>query len=682
MTDSALPLNILAVDDDPGSVREIESALDDPSLRFHFADTANALSRTIEVQPIDLAVLHLHTGSEALLDPLKRLVRASSPPTALIVLVGPEPNAALAAAGCGVQGCARVDDPAGVKHVIEERAAVIRRERSQALALAQSRDIHERYNLLLESSREAIAYLHEGLHIYANPSYLELFGYPDFDAIEGVSVLDLLSSPDGAHDLKKLLRALSRGQLPEEAMEFSAHRDDGAEFRASAEFSPARYEGEACTQIMVRERVEAGDSSELQEEIEKLRSHDLLTGLLNRQAFIRKLQAELEQPPDDRHVAVLLAAVDEQEELQRKVGAAATDLIVRQSAEAFVEVIGQDMLPARLSDHVLAARIRFADRDEAKSMATRVVENYSGRILEIRDKSPTVTGSVGLAVGGSHHFTADELLAQAESALREAQRAGGNSYMRYRPGSAAADAGDTGEWAERLRHALNNRDFRLVRLPITSMDDDTFTISEFETRLREEGSDEIILPATFRPAALASGLAPELDRDLLDSLVRWCGNNPDSGGEMIVPLSAQSLTDPEFPRELQRLVDDETLDGRRLILGFFESEVRENLRELQRLVSRLGARGVRFALLGVAPDSRIDLVLKNVRIDYIKLGGDLGAALRNDDQQRAALQSLAAEAANNETRVIAPQVENTTDLATLWQLGITLVQDDFVQDEE
>lgn len=682
MIESAELLNILAVDDDPSSAREIEAAVNDPLLRFHFADTANALSRTIEAQPVDLAVMHVHEGSRPLLDSLMRVVRAASPPIALITLVPDDAEAALTAATCGVNGCARMDDPEAIRRIVRERAAQIRLQRSQSRELESSRDIHERYNLLLESSREAIAYLHEGLHIYANPSYLDLFGYPDFGSIEGFSILDLLSSVDGEQDVKQLIRSLSHGEIPTDTLEFVAHRGDGTEFRASADFSPAHYEGESCTQIMIRERVETSGSAELQQEIEKLRSRDLLTGLLNRQAFIEKIRNEVEQPPDERHLAILQVAIDDQDLLQQKIGASATDLIVRQCSEAFREVVEEDMLPARLSDHVLAARVRFADREEATSMATRLVENFSGRILEIRDKSPSITASVGLAVGGSHHFSADELLSQAESALREAQRAGGNSYMRYRPGSAASDDGDLEDWAERLRHALNNGDFRLVRLPITSMEDDSFTISEFETRLREDGSDEIILPSTFRPAANASGLAADIDRDLIESLIRWCGNNPDAGSEMLVPLSIQGLTDPEFAEELQQLVEDGTLESRQLILGFQEAEARENLRSLQRLVSRLGARGVRFALLGVAPDSKIDLVLKNVHVDYIKLGGNLAPALRTGDAQHAALERLVAEAAANETQVIAPQVENTSDLAALFHFGITLVQDDFVRDEE
>lgn len=672
-------LQVLAVDDDPSTVREIEGVLNDPRLTFHFADTANAFSRLLESESIDLAVIHLHTGSLALLDPLTRQLRAAEPPIALIAMVDPDSDSALAAARSGVDGCVRIDDPRGIVRVIGHSVEQLRRLARQGQELRQVSDIHERYNLLLESSSEAIAYLHEGLHIYANPSYLELFGYESFDELEGFSILDLLRSDDGATDLKNLLKSLARGDLPEEALTLEAIRADGETFRASAEFAPAHYDGEPCTQIMIRKQVEAGDSAELQQELEKLRSHDLLTGLLNRQAFIRQLHGELEKPPSEGHMAVVLAMLDNHAALQSRVGAAATDLLIRQTAEIFGEAIGDDLMPARLSDHVLAARLWFGERSEAEALATKVVETFSGRILEIRDKSPQVTASVGLALGGSQKFSADELLAQAETALREAERTGGNSYMRYRPPSTAGD--ENGEqWADKLRHALNNEEFRLVSLPITSMEDDEFLITEFETRLRLDGSDEVIMPAAFRPAAREAGLSVALDRDLIGHLLQWRQQKP-GAGDMLIALSAECLGDDDFVQWLQKLVDDGELAGQSLILGFHEAEIGEQLRELQRLITRFAMRGVRFALLDVSIDARLELLLKNINFNYIKLAADISPALRGEDAARDALQAMVNAGGAQDARFIAPQVENTSELAALWQFGITLVQDDFVREE-
>jgi len=680
MTENKHLVNLLAVDDGPESIREVEDLLENRNLRLHFADTPNAFGRILEDEDIDLGLIHIHEGSKSLLDPLVRLLRGHHRPIPLFALVDPDPDSAIAAAESGVCGCVRVDDPRGVVRVLDERLRLMLENRVQAEQLSRTRDIQERYNLLLESSSEAIAYLHEGLHIYANPSYIELFGYQNFEELEGLSILDMLSSDKGGVDLKRLLKSITRGELPDEPLELQAHRADGESFRAAVEFAPAHYDGETCTQILIREQVQAGDNADLQRELEKLRSHDMLTGLLNRQAFISSLNREIGSTKVDRNIAIVLVTLDNFTELQRKVGSSATDSLIHQFAEHFQELVTPEMIPARLSDFVLAARVAFNERSEAEQLATDLVEGFSGHILEVGEKSPTVTVSVGLAVDSRQMFTADELLAQAESALREAERSGGNSYLRYRPRAAAESNEDHAQWTETIKHALGNDNFRLVQIPVTSMEDEQFLIHEFEIRLRMEGSDEIIMASAFREPANQSGLSAQIDLQIISNLDKWLQANPNDRHLLLVPISYQGLDNEEVVNSIQQLIDSDGLDARRLIIGFRIDEIRENLRELQRLTTRFGAHGVRFALLGAAPNDQIDLIVKNVAVQYIKLGGDISAALRNDEQARAALQALSTTASENGIRVIAPPVEATTDLATLWQFGITLVQGDFVRD--
>ena len=52
-----------------------------------------------------------------------------------------------------------------------------------------ARDLRE---CLIESSPDPIAYIHDGMHIRANESYLQMFGYADFDELEGMPILDLV----------------------------------------------------------------------------------------------------------------------------------------------------------------------------------------------------------------------------------------------------------------------------------------------------------------------------------------------------------------------------------------------------------------------------------------------------------------------------------------------------------
>ena len=209
------------------------------------------------------------------------------------------------------------------------------------------------------------------------------------------------------------------------------------------------------------------------------------------------------------------------------------------------------------------------------------------------------------------------------------------------------------------------------------MEDDEFQIRECECRLRIEGSDEVILPSTYRPAAVKAGLATDVDRHLIERLI---ADGLDEESHLLIPLSLPSLTEDGFVDWLQERIEDETLPAQRLIVGVHVAEIQESLREVQRFATRFSARGVRFALLGVTLDAKVDLLLKNLTFDFLKIEGNLSAALGRDDVAKAALESLAREAKSHAIEVIAPKVENTADLAALWQYGITLVQDDFVRD--
>ena len=42
------------------------------------------------------------------------------------------------------------------------------------------------------------AYVHDGMHVYANRTYLQLFGYDDHDELEGMPMIDLIAAQDQA----------------------------------------------------------------------------------------------------------------------------------------------------------------------------------------------------------------------------------------------------------------------------------------------------------------------------------------------------------------------------------------------------------------------------------------------------------------------------------------------------
>jgi EAL domain-containing protein (putative c-di-GMP-specific phosphodiesterase class I) len=118
-----------------------------------------------------------------------------------------------------------------------------------------------------------------------------------------------------------------------------------------------------------------------------------------------------------------------------------------------------------------------------------------------------------------------------------------------------------------------------------------------------------------------------------------------------------------------------------MIFGFREPEVRDKLRAVQSFTERFRAAGCGFALCDVGPDSPADSQLRHIDVDFARLAPEMIQDLSDNEQLRQKLSTLVANARENDTRIIAPQVENTGDLATLWQFGIILVQGEFVREE-
>src|SRR3989338_8468542 len=134
--------------------------------------------------------------------------------------------------------------------VANRELANLEERRARRIAEVALRDTEKRCQLLLDSSVDAIAYVHEGMHIYANRAYLELFAYEDADELEGMPMIDLIAPGDQVSFrdfLKSHLGNEGHGELSCNGL-----KANGQSFPAQMSFSPAPYDGEPCIQVVIR----------------------------------------------------------------------------------------------------------------------------------------------------------------------------------------------------------------------------------------------------------------------------------------------------------------------------------------------------------------------------------------------------------------------------------------------
>jgi len=539
----------------------------------------------------------------------------------------------------------------------------------------QSRKMEElqhRYDLLLDSARDSIAYIHEGLHIYANRAYLDLLHVKTLREIEGLSLLDLMSTEKGA-TLKKLLRDMNQNIFPEETLAVIIKTPANKDLKAELEFSPAKFNGEHCIQMMVREQ---DANFVLQEELDRLRSTDQLTMMINRRTFTRKLSELIEKEQDDKYRhAVLYIETDGIFNLQQSLGMDGIDTYILDLANVISGCVEEADLPARISDNGFAVLIQRSKKSALQDSGNCILENYSNHIIDLGDETKTASCSIGLATIGSLTQDAEEVLIQAKMAFKEASQKG-NTLVRFKPALTTVHSGEADrDWVERIRYALNNHDFYTVQQSIVDLEGENEGLFENRTFMREEDGDT--QASEFMLAAERNDLGSTIDRHVIPQIMAAIAG---TGDKHIIALSNNSILDFSFPNWFQRMMKETEVEGSQLILQISAINAEHNLKPTQRIIDELQEMGCGFVLSEFDNDRRTIQLLEHLPVSMIKLRPGLAKGLSSNTANQEIIRAVVRAVERREITIVADEVQDASDLAVLWQCGVKLVTGDFLNE--
>ncbi|MCH5375759.1 MAG: EAL domain-containing protein, partial [Planctomycetes bacterium] len=607
--------------------------------------------------------------SEAPIEDINELAQAFNVPLALFTsLEDPEKlGSLLKSAACYVINS---EDEELLTAAVNRLVQSSESERNQEKQKQYLEELEHRYNLLLDSSRDAIAYIHEGLHVYTNHTYLEALGVGEDEDVSGLSLLEMLDA--GEVDLKKVLKGLSRGQLPSSPLEVRVTRPDASTFEASLVFSPARFDGEDCTQMMMRRKDSA---NELAAELERMRMIDPLTRLLNRRAFSESLEELIATPPANDVAAVLYLETDGMRARQDELSAAELDAFIADFAGIIRENLDAADIAARISDHGFAALITRPTSGQLELTCQEILTAYRSHMIEIGELALSATCSVGMAVVGRLATSAPEVITCARKAHTEAAEKG-DQLIVYRPQLTAvtAVAGEQ-EWIDRIRIALANQDFYSVQQSIVDLDGEGDQMMENITFMRGEDND---FPShEFQSIADRNDLAGAIDRHVIPALLKTF---VDSEERQIITLSNNSILDYGFPGWFSEQLREACVEGNRIILQIAASAAHTNLRPAQRLMKELKPHGCQLAVSQFDDQRRSRQLLEHLDISFVKISPELTENLTAVTKNQDAVHQIVEAAEQFGVSVIADEVSDTSSLAVLWQCGVKLIAGTFLRE--
>ncbi|MGE6993386.1 EAL domain-containing protein [Pseudomonas sp. NPDC047961] len=630
-------------------------------------DLADALQQTWD--------LLINAPSSVNLDPSEAIsaIRKQAKDIPVIQLIeGNDTDAITEALTLGAQGALPQGEDEWLILVASRELANLEERRARRSAELALREAEKRCQLLLESSVDAIAYVHDGMHIYANRAYLELFGYEDVEELEGMPMIDLIASCDQG-EFKGFLKNYQSLQGSAELV-CGGIRADGSSFKASMHFSPASYDGEPCIQAVIRAE---SDNAEL-EKLREISSQDLVTGLYNRNHFLESLDGAVERAVNvGKSSSLAYIRIDRFASLQAEIGLGDSDRLLAELAQLLRAQFTEQAELARFGDDAFAVLMAEATPKQLEQPLTELLRKVEGHLFDVGGRTIQTSLSIGVAA-------LDEQTAKARDVIDRAHRCAeeltdGNALRTYDPARELAAAASRGNVLAMLQQALEKNSFRLLFQPIISLRGDSHEHYEVLLRLLDPEGTEVP-PGEFLDAAKEAGLATKIDRWVLLNSIKLLAEHRNKGHStrLMVHLSGPSLQDPSLLGWLGVALKASKLPPDSLVFQLDENDAVAYLRQAKALTQGLAGLGCRVALNQFGCVLNPLNTLKHLNADFVKIDGSYTQDLSRQENQEA-LKQLLAQLHEQAKQTIVPFVDSATVLATLWQAGVGYIQGQYLQ---
>ncbi|MBX2858290.1 MAG: diguanylate cyclase, partial [Cellvibrionaceae bacterium] len=329
--DQTKTLRLLILNDSLSEAERLISMLHNagrPARAQHVNDE-ETLTQQLQDKSWDLMIAHDSTQN---LRPVTaiRIIRRFNKDIPLILLTDQEGTYAIVEGmKMGAVDVVRLDED---QHLLQ----VIQREMDNILVRAQRRfaerrfhDIERRNQQLLDSSRDAIAFVQDGMFLYTNDSFAEMLAFGNSEELDCMPVIDITNEKDQLK-VKKFLKdfMLKGSEIDTVPLEFNVLMGDGSERPITFDVCKSSYDDEICIQFVVHQL--NADTQELEAQLEQIKYQDLSTGLHNKAYLLEILQKSVDRAGRGSQNSALIhiGIKDFLDTVKNKLGVAALDIVL------------------------------------------------------------------------------------------------------------------------------------------------------------------------------------------------------------------------------------------------------------------------------------------------------------------------------------------------------------------
>jgi diguanylate cyclase (GGDEF)-like protein/PAS domain S-box-containing protein len=562
------------------------------------------------------------------------------------------------------------------------------------LARRVSEQREELFQIITENAADMIALVDvKGRRLYNSPAYKRILGYSAAELGE-TSSFEQIHPDDRFKVLEAAREARSTGIGKK--LEYRIRHKDGAWRVLESLASVIRDDkGEVVKLVIVNRDVT--ERKRAQEQLEHHSFHDALTGLPNRRLFLDRLRhmfARAHRNPE-RHYAVLFVDLDGFKLFNDSMGPAVGDQVIVEMGQRLGACLRHDDTVCRPQDEfpvieTVLSRMggdeftilleEVSDPSDAMRVAKRILSAMA-QPFPLEGREVHTSASVGIALSKPTHERPEDLLQDADVAMRRAKAMGGSRCEVFDEAMHARAVNRLKLEAE-LREALAKRQFRLYYQPIVRLD--TKQITGFEALLRWQHPEQgLISPFKFIEAAEDSGLLVSTGqwaiREACKQLRAWddeidLENPARTPVSISVNLSAKQLADARFVSALETTLRETGVDSSRLHLEMTESVAATDSKLTMTVLSNLRRLGVGVVLDDFGTGNSSLSGLRQFPVEALKIDRSLVNGMLVDRGTCDTVELIILLAHKLKLKVIAEGIESAKQFETLREQGCELGQ--------
>src|SRR5579863_1580569 len=455
-------------------------------------------------------------------------------------------------------------------------------------------------------------------------------------------------------------------------------RRDGNELYVESTAAPIRDgAGHVAGGVLVFHDV--SESRELNRRLSYHASHDLLTGLVNRREFESRMERALKSAKArEASYALCYLDIDQFKIVNDTCGHSAGDALLGQVGALLKSKVRWRDTLSRLGGDEFGVLLANCSLEEAMRTAETMREAVLNFRFNWEDRRLPLHASIGVVPISADNSDVAGVLSAADNACAAAKESGGNRVHSFAENDIQRMARRREmEWAARIHAALGDGRFELYRMAIQPLQRaEVGEHYELLLRLKDENGG-IVAAQEFIDAAERYGMAPAIDRWVIENAFRWLVSEADEREKLFqcsINLSAKSLGDEKFLPFVHEQFERSGLDAGKICFEITESDAIKNFAHATRFVQSLKKRGCKFALDDFGKGHSGFGYLKHFPVDFLKIDGSFVREILHDPVDREMVKSINEIAHHTQKRTIAEFAENAEIIQELTRLGVDYAQ--------